>query len=63
MLALRGVRMSRQAVDIERVGDGILCTLSEGGTIFFETLESAASFGAKLILVARYGDDRLDELP
>lgn len=55
--------MSRQAVDIERVGDGILCTLSEGGTIFFETLESAASFGAKLILVARYGDDRLDELP
>lgn len=60
---MRGCAVSRQAVDIERIGDGILCTLSEGGTIFFETLESAASFGAKLILVAKWGEDRLDELP
>lgn len=48
-------------VDIQRVGDGVLCTFETGAAIHFESRADAALFGQNLMLVATLGGDTLDE--
>lgn len=48
-------------IDIQRVGEGVLCTFEGGAAVHFESRHDAQLFGQNLMMVAALGADMLDE--
>lgn len=48
-------------IDIQRVGEGVLCTFEGGAVVHFQDRNDAARFGHNLMLVSIFGTDMLDE--
>lgn len=48
------------SVQIERINDAILCTFSNGATLWFDSKTDAGLFAANLSMVCAFGGDTLD---
>lgn len=51
-----------ETLTVERVGDGILVSLSNGAAIHFTDMDVARQMATNILMVCAFGADQLDEI-